>query len=668
MKSPSAHRRSAMGLTQLPTELLCQILGYFDAHQLVHARKICKTIKSAIDHSESLQYTVDLGFYQMSEGRHQLGQTLPQVPVAIRRKELQRFETSWQQLQYRHRTTFPLPISGPVYEFVGGIYALTGEGCIRFAVLPDCANPPEKPIRMWDYVVDTASLIDFTFSPSLDLFVLVTTTASNHQHAYDVHLRSLSTNKPHPCAAVPILKAFSKGDAPTDFYQGVGPVKLQIMGEYLALLCRDTVVIEDDIGDYLQMWTWTTENGYGFVLNFEESINDFIFLSSDRFLLLGDDGTLVIYSFADKAFPPMCTASLGMPRLMRDWQFAHAFLGGNPAPRMVGMSAVGFPWTAGAASDGGPEDSHSQPIPTSTVPTFHPNSDDQLLAFHVTVFRSTNEADTHSFVCFVLRSTILRMEGVYQEQFGGPLAALWSGLIAGHDVAANHIHSVLNGSAQIHAPSTSTSTLELASRNSSTPSSPNSSSTSSTTSDVFSNFTTDTEPPSPPTLPWALWGPYTHWFPDGLHVDWQNSVYGFRTVESLNEDNILGGYFSKRPRRLRVRDFNPNLAFHYHQENLSGWCGRFVPGRSVKGKGAGRGERVEGADTGGCASTSKEEESWGWTIRPFVEPLGKGLSYREVVSRETFDVTEAMMDESRILLLRRRAENGELEKVEVLVM
>ncbi|KAF9225895.1 hypothetical protein BS17DRAFT_699998 [Gyrodon lividus] len=551
-----------MGLTQLPTELLCQILGYLDAHQLVHARKICKTIKSAIDCSELLQYTVDLGFYQISEGKHPLGQNLPQVPVAIRRKGLHRFETSWQRLQYRYRTTFPLPISGPVYDFVGGIYALTGEGCIRFAVLPDCANPPEGPIRTWDYALDTASLIDFTFCPSLDLFVLVTTTAFHHQHAYDLHLRSLSTNKPHPRAALPVLMALSKGDTATDFYQGVGPVKLQIMGECLALLCRDTVSNEDNLGDYLQMWTWTTENGYGFVLRFEESINDFTFLSSDRFMLLCDDGTLVIYSFADKETPPMCTASLGMPKLMRDWQFAHAFLGGNPAPGTVGI----------------------QPTSTSVttlMPTFHPNSDDQLLAFHVTVFRSTNEADTHSFVYFVLRSTILCMEG----------------------------------------------------------------------------FTTDTELLSPPTLPWALWGPYTHWFPDGLHVDWQNSVYGFRTVESLNEDkNILGGYFSRRPRKLRVRDFNPNLAFHYHKEGLSGWDGSFVPGRTMRGKETGRRERVEG------------EESWGEMIRPFVEPLGKGLSYREIVSQETFDVTEAMMDESRILLLRRRAENGELEKVEVLVM
>ncbi|KAF9233426.1 hypothetical protein BU15DRAFT_53930 [Melanogaster broomeanus] len=537
-----------MALTQLPTELLCQILGYLDVHQLVHARKICKAIKNAIDCSELLQYTIDLGFYQMSEGKSPLGQNMSQVPVVTRRKELHQFETSWQGLQCRHRTTFPLPISGPVYEFVGGIYALTGENHIRFAVLPDHANPPGGPITTWDYAVDTASLIDFTFSPSLDLLVLVMMTATHHQHVYDLHLCSLSTNKPHPRAALPVLKALRKSDAAPDFYQGIGPVKLQLMGEYLAILCRDTIANGDDVADYLQMWTWTTENGYRFVLRFEETMNDFTFLSADRFLLLCDDGTLVIYSFTDKDSSPMCTASLAMPSLMRDWQFAHAFLGGNPVPETIGMSAVGFP--------------------------FHPNSDDQLLAFHVTVFRSTNESDTHSFVYFIMRSTILRMEGVYQER---------------------------------------------------------------------SDSTTDTEPPEPPTLPWALWGPDTHWFPDSLNVDWQNSVYGFRTVESLNEDNVLGGYFSRRPRKLRVRDFNPNLAFHYHKEDLSGWNGRFVPGQRMGRKGTG-------------------------IIRPFVEPLGKGLSYREVVSRESFDVTEAMMDESRILLLRRRAENGELEKVEVLVM
>ncbi|KIJ61610.1 hypothetical protein HYDPIDRAFT_189506 [Hydnomerulius pinastri MD-312] len=659
-RSPSLHRWAQTGLTHLPTELLCHVLSYLDAHQLVRARRICKVIKCAIDFFELHQYTIDLGFYQMYEGQSPPGHDRSPVPVATRRKELRQFEASWRRLQYRHRTTFPLPIAGPVYEFVGGIYALTGENSLRFAVLPDGANPhSEEPIRTWDFGVDTASMIDFTFCPSQDLLVIVTMTADNEPHAYDLHMRTLSLNKPHPNATLPIIKALNKGEGATDFYHAVGPVKLQIMGNYLALLCRDTVVNSEDIGDYLQLWTWTAESGYGFVLRFEESINDFAFISSDRFVLLADDGTLEIYSFGgDKQSSPICMAKLGMPKLMRDWQFADAFLGGNPSPATVGMSATGYPWLTphavpdATSSNGSSGDGRTQFAPPP-VPTFHPNRDDQLIAIHVTVLRSTNETDTHSFVYFVMRSTILRMEGVYQDWFGGPPSVSLYGLGEGSKSTPNHAHEHSHNSAPVETldaslPSGSSSMVEITitSGLSSLPSSPISS------LPDASDSTTDPDPPPSLCLPWTLWGPCTHWFPDALHVDWQNSVFGFRTIESINEDQDtpLGGYFSRKPRKLRVRDFNPNLAFHYHGEDLEGWTGRLVK--------AGEGE--SGSARGG--------KGWGVEIKPFVDPLGKGLSYREVESEERFDVTEAMMDESRILLLRRRSENGELEKVDVLVM
>jgi hypothetical protein len=122
---------------------------------------------------------------------------------------------------------------------------------------------------------------------------------------------------------------------------------------------------------------------------------------------------------------------------------------------------------------------------------------------------------------------------------------------------------------------------------------------------------------SPWSLPWAMWGPQNTSCLQGELLRWPQSLYGFRTVGSADEDL---GHCS--PRRLCIRDFNPHVACNYGAEDAAERHGRLV-----------RGELTT-------------------TIHyPFTEPLGSALPYREIVSEELFDVTETMMDESRILLL-----------------
>ncbi|KAJ8591264.1 hypothetical protein M405DRAFT_880566 [Rhizopogon salebrosus TDB-379] len=122
---------------------------------------------------------------------------------------------------------------------------------------------------------------------------------------------------------------------------------------------------------------------------------------------------------------------------------------------------------------------------------------------------------------------------------------------------------------------------------------------------------------SPRSLSWAMWGPQnTSWF-QGELLRWPQSLYGFRTVGSTSGDSGFWG-----PRRLCIRDFNLHVACNYGAEDAAERRSRLVQGELTT------------------------------TIsRPFIESLGSTLSYREIVSEELFDVTETMMDESRILLL-----------------
>jgi len=234
-----------------------------------------------------------------------------------------------------------------------------------------------------------------------------------------------------------------------------------------------------------------------------------------------------------------------MPSLMMDWQLADAFIGGKPAPATGALNEYPRPWAENGIS----------------LPMFHPTRDDQLLAFHVTLFRTTNEDDMHSFVFFIFRTELLRLQTLYEQHFGNP------------------------------------------------------------------------EGPEAPFLPYSVWGSTrTQWFSDN-YVDWQNSVYGYRTVELVNESKI---FFSTEPRRLRVRDFNPGISF-------------FNAPSSVLIEEGEIGEDGHETEKRGTFVLCPVESK----TKPFAECLGKGLPHWEVTSEEAFDATEVMMDEGRILLFRR---------------
>ncbi|OAX42293.1 hypothetical protein K503DRAFT_863207 [Rhizopogon vinicolor AM-OR11-026] len=121
-------------------------------------------------------------------------------------------------------------------------------------------------------------------------------------------------------------------------------------------------------------------------------------------------------------------------------------------------------------------------------------------------------------------------------------------------------------------------------------------------------------------LPWSVWGPqHTSWFPGEC---WQQSLHAFRTVGSIHQSS--SDYWShKPPRWLWIRDFNPHIACNYGADDATKRRGRLVQGIQTP-----------------------------TTIpHPFTEPLGSAPPYREIVSEEVFDVSEVIMDQSRILLL-----------------
>jgi hypothetical protein len=75
-------------------------------------------------------------------------------------------------------------------------------------------------------------------------------------------MRSLVTNDVHTDAPQPILKALSKDTIEGEMIQPAGHLKVQIMGKYISMLMVNIVISDGMTGDYLQVWDWTSKNGY----------------------------------------------------------------------------------------------------------------------------------------------------------------------------------------------------------------------------------------------------------------------------------------------------------------------------------------------------------------------------------------------------------------------
>jgi len=136
-------------------------------------------------------------------------------------------------------------------------------------------------------------------------------------------------------------------------------------------------------------------------------------------------------------------------------------------------------------------------------------------------------------------------------------------------------------------------------------------------------------------IPWEIWGPQnTRWFSENVSTEWQHALHGYRTVDIVDPDPIMSAGV---PRRLRIRDFNP-YALARANENGDGWRGRVVRE----------------------PSTILAQDAFG-------QDVVSHLPYCEIISEETFDVTDVMMDDSRVLLLK-RSDEGHLESIDVLIL
>ncbi|KAJ3903316.1 hypothetical protein F5879DRAFT_960222 [Lentinula edodes] len=644
------------------------------------------------------------------------------LPISSRLRILRDRENSWRTFSPKSQHKLKLNHSGTVYEFAGGVYGIGKEIDRRTAYITfyDLHSVMSGAQRSITHTFTDVNVIDFTMDPAQDLLVLVSMNEDS-PYLYDLHLRTLSLNEPHPLAPSPILPCYRKlpGLNLTE-----GAVQIQISGDVIGFLVKEAFL---SLRAHFEVFKWRAVSPNSCMVKSLFGIDDFAFLSEDHFLLVEPNGLFDVYSFSDSISDPanpILRACYELPMLSPAYSFWYISLSSNPSPRFPG--------------------------PTGEEKTYYCSPADRLHACCIYVHQSAlpNRDTVYPFVFFFHPDTLLNL----------PLPRKPSSGNAGIDM-----FSTWQDSNAIEASSPSTLDYNspvlsdlVSSSASSAPSSPQSGSSASyvssdDTSHNLLNFPTpraihagsssmlfDTSPstsglatPSSTQsripIPWEAWGPQnTRWFLEHLSKDWQRSIYGLRTADCVvdraalegllhrdgsrdlggnseyrhgdsdsdNEDNggdetdededafifdeAVGdiesqlGCTSTLPKFLRVRDFNPysiSKALE-EEEEIPGTQDPPLPRTPCS-------PSYDVQEIGGC-SPDMIRDRGGYrrvvngptkvNVRGvFRENIVSCLPYVEVISKNTFNVNEIMMDDCRLLLIK-RGRGQKLKTINVLTM
>ncbi|TFY68712.1 hypothetical protein EVG20_g3440, partial [Dentipellis fragilis] len=424
---------------KLPIELICHVLSFLDMPDLLNCTVTCKLLSGLVHETPRLHYTIDLAKHQMLRLS-----SPPGMSIAAQRRLLHDREQRWHSLRWKHKIATPVPAAGSIYEFVGGVYGnghghgddRRVSGSITFYQFPSTGFPfdESKPVPSWTLSGFDINIIDFSMDPSQDLLVLVASSVENTGTYYQVHLRTLSTNEPHPKAPSPILDCKrTLGPEPPDVWTSF---RIQILDNYLALLIKD---VFHTSAAFISIWNWRAGAQARCTIPLTMSVDDFCFLSHTEFLIVVPRGYLDIYSFTDPSVHqkyPVLVRRFGLPRLQPAHHYWYISATANPIPGTAPRNRVSTPSarpvydrhgvpptsmhpaspptsrrsstdsTASSPEPVSPQrsdsesatDDQSQPQYPPQLPPFHPSPSDGLIACSLGTLDPTTHATLDCFV------------------------------------------------------------------------------------------------------------------------------------------------------------------------------------------------------------------------------------------------------------------------------
>ncbi|KAK2461260.1 hypothetical protein APHAL10511_006787 [Amanita phalloides] len=739
-------------LDSMPVELVCLIFTYLDIPDLLNCSLLSRHFRRMIYDSSQMQYAIELVKCRMV-----CVAPLSQHPSSARRlRILREREHAWMHMRWKERHKLRLPFSGSVYDFVGGIYGNGGDdndgttASISFLKLPAAnhgIHQDQIPMRhLWSHSTPDLLIFDFTMDPSQDLLVLLTLAPPVSKNIYELQLRTLSTNEPHPlafCPGIPCISGSYQDIALSDLSPAV---TMQIIGDYVAVLFKELVF---EFGAHLEIWNWKLGPTYSSAMHCTASIDDFTFLSEDSFLLARPSEKLEVYKFIPPttyASVPQCIMSLELPPLSSRYKYWYITMSSNPTPGYV----PSFPSSSSVKANVNFEKWNVGG--TSSEQLHYPTPFERVLACCLYIFDTTQPQDTsvRSFVFFVNVGTFLKpleywLSILPNHYFAPPLYLLdqaadsksfqinFNSLTAASHPSNNAVTLTLPNAVANTTGNDSKTHRSLQPDDSKTDSD-QASSAHSTASSASSSYqvadgkisapaetahrTWRLPPDSQLSIPWEVWGPpNTRWFNGNWRTDWQHATYGLRTADSVrikqkdgargkgkakaNSDVVNNGFengagyendssseieldeemdtfgeedeaemFNDGPsplRVLRVRDYNPYSVAQAEEYLQTG----VVKKRAKTESPLFKHETMNGKGKGDTLGNSRLRVVTQPSITPahgvYKEDIKSWLPYVEVLSEEKFDVTDVMLDDRRLLLLKRRS-RGLSIGIDVLMM
>ncbi|KAL0569018.1 hypothetical protein V5O48_012953 [Marasmius crinis-equi] len=715
--------KAPVSLFNIPTELICDVLMYLEALDILVCSLVDKWFKAIIDESSAIQYKLEMA-------KHRMVSTLPShcnPPLASRLRSLRNSEHTWHTLASRARYRSQFIHTGALYEFQSGIFGQSKEddqnrttNIVFFDLVKMEAGDPRMH---WIHSVAEMMVIDFTMDPSQDLFLLISLAPPSSDHLYDIYFRTLSTNQPHPQAQFPDMGFLERPNA-WSLLDGV--VVAHISGNLTGLLVKEGpdgesalqghLICSLDYGSLLTftiVFYWRSGPHDKCQIKRKSGIDDFNFLSQDKILIVRSAGVFEVYQLpSDYSKSAELLASYAFPAFGLSFNnFWYISLSSHPAP--------GY----------NPNNGDVSAFVRDSNQPYACDPEDRL---HCCCIYTHTHASAHSFVFYFRSSTFLNPPADWQD-IGAGHAFPWNPAIIPNDPDLQALYdstppssaptsaSSSSGfqSSDISSPITSLPFLRPASPPS--PVSPTleleelinlpqpSPAGQSFLFHEASQHSTPTFRPKPyqrsEPIPWNVWGPQsTRWFRQHFSKDWHHATYGLRSAEMVSDPHLVDdptvvlvhegelhlisdGDETEPPDEEDVGLPSENLtdlfqrlpsetSFEPSEGQRQGRRGKFlrvknfnpyVISRMMNETNIMEGENRVVKKDNGLTYRVVTKSSVTKCEGVFKEDVVSSLPYVEVTSSGRFDASDAMLDENRLLLIK-RGWRGKLKSVEVLTM
>ncbi|KAG5638818.1 hypothetical protein H0H81_009791 [Sphagnurus paluster] len=366
-------------LLRLPPELIVRVLFHLDLIDLLRAKQVHPSLKTAIESFPVLQYRIETQLACVEDNKNS------DLPISERLRLLRNRQEAWSKcsIDFRRTLTVPQEPSG-IYDLVDGVYILgdANRHTLHYVRLPSSIH---EELR-WEKINISKPLVDMGVSiHENDLIAVVT--KSTHpsdpsKYVLEIQLLQFSTGASHPRAHLPVLFVCELTEDHLAVY-------IEIVGPHLAVNTNRYLNEGATAQDYLYVFDWMTGEQKMSVKLPPNTYSGLLFLSPELILLPNmDTSALDIWRIPTSEAQDVASNNTGSQT-------------GSPAPRpilsltMPSLTPMYSLLDLTCRAEPNPTGSLSSPAArtnskASSQPPFRPTATNALLTFTMRIHDLTD--------------------------------------------------------------------------------------------------------------------------------------------------------------------------------------------------------------------------------------------------------------------------------------